>query len=306
MNKICCPVCKSNHTVKNGKRNGIQLYKCADCGYQFRRNHLPSNQLIWSKYLNEKQTVNELAATYKTSVSTVKRRLSDVSIQWTQPSLSGGGFVHIDATYWGRNNGMLIAIDSQSSRVLYLSFIKHEKIADYEDAIISIKERGYDIRGIIIDGIKSLFSVFSSYKLQMCHFHMMQIVKRYITHNPRMLAAKELKHLILKLPNTTKVSFELEYTNWKEKFKDVINKRSELKNGKSRFRHRRLRSAIHSIDFYLPYLFTYQEGDCQGMPNTNNKLEGVFTDLKKNLNNHSGMREENRKRFICGFFLAWK
>ena len=40
------------------------------------------------------------------------------------------------------------------------------------------------------------------------------------------------------------------------------------------------------------------------MPNTNNKIEVTFTELKKNLNNHSGMSKENRKRFISGFFLA--
>ena len=38
------------------------------------------------------------------------------------------------------------------------------------------------------------------------------------------------------------------------------------------------------------------------MPNTNNKIEGTFTDLKKNLNNHSGLTTENRKRFISAFF----
>ena len=62
---------------------------------------------------------------------------------------------------------------------------------------------------------------------------------------------------------------------------------------------------MRNIDFYLPYLFTFQSEECAGMPNTNNKIEGIFTLLKKNLNNHSGMSEENRKRFICGFFLAW-
>ena len=39
------------------------------------------------------------------------------------------------------------------------------------------------------------------------------------------------------------------------------------------------------------------------MPNTNNKIEGTFTDLKKHLNIHGGMKKENRKRFIDGFFL---
>lgn len=61
---------------------------------------------------------------------------------------------------------------------------------------------------------------------------------------------------------------------------------------------------MNSLEFYMPHLFTYQREDCKGMPNTNNKIEGTFTDLKKNLNNHSGMTEENRKRFISGFFLA--
>ena len=30
----------------------------------------------------------------------------------------------------------------------------------------------------------------------------------------------------------------------------------------------------------------------------------AYDDLKKNLNNHSGLSMENRKRFISGFFLA--
>ncbi len=61
---------------------------------------------------------------------------------------------------------------------------------------------------------------------------------------------------------------------------------------------------MHSVDFYRPYLFTYQQPECKGMPNTNNKIEGSSTDLKKSLNNHSEMSKENRKRFISGFFLA--
>ena len=82
----------------------------------------------------------------------------------------------------------------------------------------------------------------------------------------------------------------------------MLNRRSTLKSRMSQFTHRRLRSAMHSVDFYLSYLFTYQLPECVGM--TNNKIEGTFTDLERNLNNHSGMSKENRKRFISGFFLA--
>lgn len=306
MNKSKCPVCGSSHTVKNGIHKGKQTYLCRDCGYRFRNDPVPPESDIWRMYQQGKQTVAELAASLNTSVSTVKRRLRGISIEWVQPRLSGEGFVHIDATYWGRNNGILLAIDSQTSAVLYLSHIKHERVSDYVDAIKSIEQRGYRIKGIVIDGIQSLFAQISGYRIQMCQFHMKQIVKRYLTLNPRLLAARALKELMDCLTVMRKDDFEDAYGRWKEEWADTLNKRSEQKDGKRRYRHRRLRAAVHSVDFYLPYLFTYQAPECMGMPNTNNKIEGTFTDLKKNLNNHSGMSEENRKRFINGFFLASK
>ena len=175
---------------------------------------------------------------------------------------------------------------------------------NYVDAERSIEERGYTIKGIVIDGMKSLFGEFSAYKIQMCQYHMIQIVRRYLTRHPRLVAARELKALVDNVTNEDSVEFENKYRHWKSKWEDVLNRRSTLKSGKTQFTHKRLRSAMHSVGFYLPYLFTYQLPECDGMPNTNNKIEGTFTDLKNNLNNHSGMSKENRKRFISGFFLA--
>lgn len=47
MHKSKCPVCGSAQTVKNGKRKGVQTYKCQACGYQFRNSTIPSNDEIW-------------------------------------------------------------------------------------------------------------------------------------------------------------------------------------------------------------------------------------------------------------------
>ena len=304
MYNVKCPVCGSSHTMKNGKRKGIQLYVCRECRYQFRiSKDVPLSEL-WSAYQDGKQTVSELAAAHGVSPSTIKRRLREVDKTWAQPSLWGSGFVHLDATYWGHNWGVMLGIDEEKGMPLYLEFIKSETNQDYKDAVSSIEGRGYTILGIIIDGKQSLFDIFSGYKIQMCQYHMKQIVKRYLTLHPKLLAARELKALISKLTKMDKADFEAEYSSWKATWKDTLNRRSLLKSGKTQFTHRRLRSAMHSVDFYLPYLFTYQLPECNGMPNTNNKIEGTFTDLKKNLNNHSGMSQENRKRFIIGFFLA--
>lgn len=64
-----------------------------------------------------------------------------------------------------------------------------------------------------------------------------------------------------------------------------------------------MRSARKSIRGYLKYLFSFEQ--VNGMPNINNALEGVFTNLKNSLRVHAGMSEANRKRFVNGFFLAY-
>ncbi len=306
MYKVLCPICRSPHTMKNGRRNGIQLYVCRDCRYHFRNIRHASDEQIWSMYMKNRQTISEISAILNVSESTVKRRLRGISIKWEQPQLSGSGFVNIDATYWGRNTGILVAIDSSSGKPLYLKFIRHEKVADYTEAIASIEGRGYSIKGVVLDGFKALFGELSpDYKLRMCQFHLKQIVRRYLTLNPRLLAARGLKAIIDEIVTAREEDFIDQYDQWKETWKETLNRRTRSSvTGKLHYTHKRLRTAMNSVDFFLPHLFTYQDEGCKGMPNTNNKIEGTFTDLKKNLNNHSGMTAENRERFISGFFLA--
>lgn len=304
MNKRKCEVCGSSHTVKNGVRNGVQLYKCQDCGYQFRAGTAVSEDDLWEAYQQQKQTIKELSERFGMSVATVKRRLHDIKREWVHPPLSGSGFLHLDTTYWGRSFGVLLALDHATGRPLYIAFVKSEITKDYEYAVQSVKERGYTIDGIIIDGKQSLFKSFAEYPIQMCQFHMKQITKRYLTKNPKLLAARALNALVDKLTRSEESVFKAEFAAWKDEWHDMIDRRSIYKDGSTHYTHQRLRSAMHSLDFYMPYLFTYQRENCKGMPNTNNKIEGTFTDLKKNLNNHSGLTKENRKRFISGFFLA--
>lgn len=276
------------------------------CGRQFRGGEAMTNAALWTWYQANKQTVAELSVLTGKSPSTIKRRLREVAVKWEQPWLEGmSGFVHLDVTYWGRNWGVMLALDDATCRPLYVAFVRHETVADYVKAVDTITVNGYTIKGIVIDGMRSLFGVLSQYRIQMCQFHMRSIVDRYLTKNPRLRAAVALKALMGRLAMLEGAEFAREFRQWKDDWAHTINRQTEDKRtGKSHYTHKRLRTAMNSISFYLPYLFTYQEEECEGMPNTNNKIEGVFTDLKKNLNNHSGMGEDGRKRFISGFFLA--
>ena len=48
----------------------------------------------------------------------------------------------------------------------------------------------------------------------------------------------------------------------------------------------------------MPYLWTWYDYYEVGIPNTNNALEGMFTDLKTKLRNHPGLSKKYRKKFI--------
>ena len=61
MYKTKCPACKETHTLKNGKRAGVQLYLCKACGYQFRGSKDISQSELWREYQDRKQTVAEIA-----------------------------------------------------------------------------------------------------------------------------------------------------------------------------------------------------------------------------------------------------
>lgn len=289
--------------MRNGTRDGVQLFKCMACGRQFRGKAYLDKLTLWESYLNGKQTLNELAATHSVSTSTVQRLLRGVSIPWHNPVCRGHGVVQIDATYFGRNCGVLIALEASSGRPLYLKHIAHERTSDYSDALAWIEHDGYVVDGIVIDGMQTLFTLFDGYKVQMCQYHMRAIVRRKLTGNPRLPAGIELKALMATLTTSDSERFTSAFEAWAGKWDTFLKERTvNPETGKTCYTHRRLRSAMASIRFYLPYLFTWQE--VEGMPNTNNKLEGIFNDLKRNINNHSGMSRKNRERFINGFFLA--
>lgn len=278
------------------------MYKCMVCGHQFRGKVYVESNIIWEAYTKEKQTIHDLSQRYKVSESTIKRLLKDIAVEWHNPKLGGHGVVNIDATYFGRNCGVIAALDTNTGKPLYMKHISHEHVSDYVDAVHEIEKNGYILDGMVIDGIQSLFKVFVNYKIQMCHYHMCAIVRRKITKNPKLPAGQELQQLMRTLKNAKEDDFKKEFLEWKEKWKMFLNERTQNPlTQKTYYTHQRTRSAMISIEYYLPYLFTYQH--VNGMPNTNNKIEGTFTDLKKHLNNHSGMKKENRKRFINGFFL---
>jgi hypothetical protein len=263
-------------------------------------------------YSSGKQTYSQLSAKFGCSTKTIQRSLDKVVIA-KRKEFSGVAVVIMDTTYFGRGFGVMVFKNSLDGVVLYKQYVRYETNALYLSGIAEITRRGIHVRGIVCDGRQGLFGLFGNIPVQMCQFHQIQIVQRYLTRKPKTQASVELKKLTLKMTKQTKTEFINSLDSWHLRWSDYLNERSKSPStGKTYYTHKRLRSAYLSLKRHLPYLFVFQDHKELMMPNTTNALDGQFSDLKNKLRNHgsarltnrNGLSKERRMKFIDGFFKA--
>lgn len=60
----------------------------------------------------------------------------------------------------------------------------------------------------------------------------------------------------------------------------------------------KLRSAYFSVKRNMPLLWTFYDRPELGLPNTNNALEGLFSELKTKARVHSGISRDNSTKLL--------
>jgi hypothetical protein len=267
---------------------------------------------LWHLYSSGKQTYSQLAAQFDCSTKTIQRSL-DKALIVKRKEFPGVAVIIMDTTYFGRVFGVMVFKNSLDGVVLYKQYVRYETNALYLAVISEISRRGINIQGIVCDGRQGLFGLFGDIPVQMCQFHQIQIVQRYLTRKPKTEPAIELKKITLKLTKQTKTKFVNCLDNWYLCWSDYLNERSKSPStGKTYYTHKRLRSAYLSLKRHLPYLFVFEDYKGLMIPNTTNALDGQFSDLKNKLRNHgstrltnrNGLSKERKMKFIDGFFKA--
>jgi len=211
----------------------------------------------------------------------------------------GKVIILMDTTYFGRGSGLMLWRDARRQKNLYRTYVKYETVAAYKAGIEHLKERGCEILAIVCDGRRGLLGGFPGIPTQMCQFHQVQIVTRYITSRPKLEAGKDLKQVVSNLVKTDRASFTGWLEQWHKTWCDFLKERSiNPVTGKSGFTHRRLRSAYLSLKRNLPYLFTFEDHIDLEIPNTTNGLEGTFSGLKKKLGAHNGLKQHRKQKMI--------
>lgn len=256
-------------------------------------------------YTKGNLTVTDLAEQFGVSERTIYRRLSSEYRESLPQKESRSIVLLMDATYWGRHFGIVIMKDAWAGDVLWYKFIsKKETLADYKEGVEWLKGRGFTILAIVSDGLKGLRAMFSEFKFQLCQFHQVMTIKTKLTLHPKLEASKELLALTRMLCHTDKESFIGSFIEWENKWEDFLKERAEDANGKTHYIHKDLRSAWLSLKRNMPWLWTWYDYPELNIPNTNNALESLNSDLKAKLNLHRGISNERRKVFIQDFIKA--
>ena len=291
--------------IRNGRKNSKQLYKCKECGKQFLGGRRRNKVQVITDYVEGKQTLSQLAQRYRVSERTIQRDLAGMRFVRKIAKVKDVT-IQLDTTYWGRNFGLMVIKDALRNKILWHKYVRNETISQYMEGISWLKSNGFRIYGAVIDGMRGLAQALYPIPVQMCQFHQILITRRYLTQEPELEASIELLSLVKDITKMDKESFVGAFNDWSEKYQNVINERirdKRIKRHTPPYMRPRLRSAYLSLRRNMNLLWTFYDRPETGLPNTNNALEGVFSDIKSKVRAHRGISKDNRRKLLDEYIM---
>lgn len=203
---------------------------------------------------------------------------------------------------------MLVFKDAITSKVLAWRYIQTETIQSYVDLKMSLEDDGFRIKAVVLDGRRGLIQAFSGIPVQLCIFHIQATITRYLTKNPKLTPAKDLKEIASFIQYVDEALFKEMLDEWYSKHSEFLKEKTFHEPSKRwSYKYRRVRSAYRSLNVNMPLIFTYQRHKDLKIPTTTNGLDGgVFAPLKNLLNAHKGMSFKLRKKLIEDYLNTLK
>lgn len=246
----------------------------------------------------EKQTLGQLSGHYKVDVKTIRKWLGAYRHPQTYPYQElQPQSIHlvVDAFYWKRGEGVLVFRAHNLKRCLFWFDIKYETIACYQAGMSTLMAAGWEILSITVDGRKGVLRTLEMCApVQLCHFHQLAIVIRYLSKNPKLQPSIELKKIASTLTKTSPEKLSILLEIWHQKHQDFLKERTYHPSGRWSYTHKRTRSCYYSLTRNLPYLFTYQKHP--GTPNTTNTMDGYVSHLRTLHRVHRGTKLHRRRK----------
>lgn len=253
---------------------------------------------MWHKYARGRGTLQHLSKEYECDAHTIRTILDTYKLA-TKTHTPRHVTVIIDATYFGRGYGILVARDPIQKDNLHCMEIVSETRWAYEAMRKYLENLGYTIHAVVLDGKRGVRSVFKDIPIQMCQFHQWSIIRRKLTLHPKLEAHWKLLRIGMEIPHLSERELTDKLITFEKKWNEFMREKTYILGcNRWYYTHKKLRSALYSITCNARYLYTYQKYPELNIPNTTNSLDGTFGVLKDLLRVHRGLTKERRLKLI--------
>lgn len=249
-------------------------------------------------------STRELTHIYRVSRQTLSRRFRPYfrkTASWDMPAAArilvlDGAYVH------GSSLVVLVALTEHGTACW--TFAPRETAAAWMALLTRLPRPSV----VVCDGqkglLKAIHAVWPCVEVQRCHFHILQLARRYLTRRPKTEAGRHIQALVREIPRirteTAAHIWRLAYQHWEAQYATFLAERTYYYAG-TRIRwwytHRNLRGIRSLIQGALPHLFTFLRHE--GTPNTTNHVEGgVNALIAEALRLHRGLRLHQKETLV--------
>lgn len=186
-----CWFCNNLNTIKWGKQQNKQRYKCKDCGILFTSNNISvkkSNQFIWfKKWIIGRRTLKDLVKESGYSEKTLRRFFKVYLSQTPKLSVYPSEQVNllIDGTYCSNGICLVIYWDATIKFTQLYRLTDGEHYTEIKEDLENLLRLGVHIESITYDGHKSILKaikkVIPNVTLQHCLVHIQRDCRIWLT-----------------------------------------------------------------------------------------------------------------------------
>ena len=160
-----------------------------------------------------------------------------------------------------------------------------------------------DWKGSIVAAVASHFG---NIPHQRCLAHVTRAAKRFLPRNSPFDATKKLRwiaeHITVLETSRDPAVWKTLLVRWEKEYGFMLTEKTQAPTGISRswwYTHGNLRRAWRLLTYDQDLLFVFLIHPL--IPNTNNALEGVNSNLKQKLGDHRGMKVPRQAAFLCWY-----
>ena len=232
------------------------------------------------------------------STKWIRKRLDERKVARTEVAPQSTVIIP-DTTFFGKTYGVCVFRAPHLKKNLWWTEVSKEIMATYYYGRKILESKGWVFTAAVVDGRRGMTTVFRDIPVQICQFHQMKTVTKYLTRRPETLAGQELRGIMLQLPHSDEKEFAKLLADWKKDWPNILTDKTKiLGTNRWYYTHKKVRGAYLSLERNLPHLFTFQKYTKLNIPNTTNSLDGSFAHLKDKVKIHHGLRRDRRYKMI--------